>query len=188
SFSSYGRSWDGFARPDLLAPGRYMIAPTPSAGALAAQFPANLVAPGYLRLSGTSFAAPVVAGAAAQLLGRHPGWTPDQVKGALMQTTRPVAGDVPPAAAGAGEVDVAAAAAVADPINPNLALTRYVVSDDRGNPRFDGEAWSHAVQAARAGWGASAVGQAWGSGYWGSAWGSNAWGSAWGSVMWAADA
>ena len=33
---------------------------------------------------GTSFAAPIVAGAAATMLSRHPDWTPDQVKGALM--------------------------------------------------------------------------------------------------------
>jgi len=90
SFSAYGHGWDGFARPDLVAPGRYIVAPSPPAGALTAQYPSNVVAPGYLRLSGTSFASPVVAGAAAQLLARHPGWTPDDVKGALMQTAQQV--------------------------------------------------------------------------------------------------
>ena len=29
-FSSYGRSHDGFARPDVVAPGRYMVAPVPA--------------------------------------------------------------------------------------------------------------------------------------------------------------
>src|SRR5947209_5389280 len=48
SFSSYGRSWDGFARPDVVAPGRAMIAPSPAGGALTAKYPANVVAPGYL--------------------------------------------------------------------------------------------------------------------------------------------
>ena len=42
-----------------------------------------------MQLSGTSFAAPVVAGAAAMLLAQHPTWTPDQVKGALMVTATP---------------------------------------------------------------------------------------------------
>src|SRR5438874_7043302 len=90
-FSAFGRSWDGFARPDLVAPGRYMIAPSPAGGALTGEYPNNVVAPGYLRLSGTSFASPVVAGVAAQLLARHPMWTPDQVKGALVQTTQQIA-------------------------------------------------------------------------------------------------
>src|SRR5262249_12064726 len=99
-FSSYGRSWDGFARPDLVAPGRRITAPSPSAGALTGEYPDDVVEPGYLRLSGTSFAAPIAAGAAAQILARHPEWTPDQVKGALMQTTRPLAGGTPVQAAG----------------------------------------------------------------------------------------
>ena len=29
AFSGYGRSYDGFARPDIVAPGRYMVAPAP---------------------------------------------------------------------------------------------------------------------------------------------------------------
>src|SRR5205814_56486 len=45
SFSAYGRSWDGFARPDLVAPGRYMIAPSPAAGALTQEYPQDVVAP-----------------------------------------------------------------------------------------------------------------------------------------------
>ena len=43
----------------------------------------------------------------ALLLERHPEWTPNQVKAALRETARPLAGD--PRAVGRGALDVAAA-------------------------------------------------------------------------------
>jgi serine protease AprX len=93
SFSSSGTTQDGFAKPDLLAPGRHVASVLPAGTVLAGQAPAaNILAPGYASMSGTSFAAPQVAGAAAMLLQAHPTWTPNQVKWVLAQTARPVAG------------------------------------------------------------------------------------------------
>ena len=67
-----------------------------------------------IQLSGTSFAAPIVAGTAAQMLARHPDWTPDQVKGVLMRTARAVKRNPEPA--GVGEITASrAAAATYDP-------------------------------------------------------------------------
>jgi serine protease AprX len=93
SFSATGPTADGFAKPDLLAPGRRIVSLLPAATTLGRQAPAaNVVAPGLAFMSGTSFSAPQVAGAAAVLLEQHPGWTADQVKWVLTRTTRAVAG------------------------------------------------------------------------------------------------
>ena len=59
--------------------------------------------------TGTSAAAPFVAGTAALVLGRHPGWSPTQVKAALRRTARdlgPTGWDI---GFGAGLVDPVAA-------------------------------------------------------------------------------
>ena len=102
-WSAWGGTEDGFAKPELGAPGRYMIGPV-SNGTLKQERPDHVVSPDYMELSGTSFAAPVVAGAAAQLLALHPDWTPDQVKGALMLTAKQSAG-ITNWAIGVGEVN-----------------------------------------------------------------------------------
>src|SRR5205823_226998 len=85
-WSAYGYTPDGFAKPELGAPGRYMIEPLSKSATLYSEFASNIVKPGLLQLSGTSFSAPVVSGIAANILGAHPDWSPDQVKGALMLT------------------------------------------------------------------------------------------------------
>src|SRR5262249_59496685 len=112
-----------------------MVAPAPAAGTLAQTFPDRFVAPGYMWMSGTSFAAPVVSGLAAQILARHPGYSPDQVKGALMLTAKraPLAA---PLSLGVGEVD-AAAANVANAPNPNANLYDFVRNNANGAPGFD---------------------------------------------------
>ena len=45
---------------------------------------------GYMSLDGTSMSAPHVAGACALILQKHPEWTPEQVKSALMSTSKPL--------------------------------------------------------------------------------------------------
>jgi serine protease AprX len=186
-WSSYGYTYDGFGKPELAAPGRYMVGPTPATSTLALTRPASVTAPGYIELSGTSFAAPVVAGTAAYLLALHPEWTPDQVKGALMLTTRPTP-SAAPLSEGVGVVNAAAAAAVVAPPNPNAALEQFVTADPAGGqiPVFDSASWGSAARA-NASWGSASWGSAsWGSASWGSAsWGSLAWSAAsWGTASW----
>jgi serine protease AprX len=200
-WSAYGYTPDGFLKPELSAPGRYMIAGVPEGSALALKGGQNpkLVKHGFLQLSGTSFAAPIVSGAAAALIGAHPTWTPDQVKGALMLG----ASAVPKAtqwSAGVGELNLKTSLTLTtDPPNPNTALNAFLISDPRGGavPVFDRDSWLSAVSNAswtNASWlSASWTSAAWGSAAWGSAaWGSASWTSAswtsaaWGSASWSA--
>jgi subtilisin family serine protease len=140
-WSAWGTTPDGFMKPDLVAPGRYMVGAVTAGATLALERPERVVAPGYMQLSGTSFSAPAVAGAAAAVLAQHPTWTPGQVKGALMVTARrlPLATG---RSAGRGQLDTAAAVAVVTPPNPNLALERFIVqAADGSGPVFDAAAW-----------------------------------------------
>jgi len=78
-FSSGGpTSFALLMKPDVTAPGLSVLSSVPRREGLWALF------------SGTSMAAPHVAGAAALLRQRHPSWTVEQLKSALVQTGDPV--------------------------------------------------------------------------------------------------
>lgn len=143
-WSAYGHTLDGFVKPEISAPGRWMIGPVPTGATLPTTEPDRVVAPGYMWMSGTSLAAPIVSGAAAQVLARHPDWTPDQVKGALMATASPLP-SVSGFAGGVGQVNAAAAAALTSPPNPHGNLDAFVAPDSTGSPVFNGDSWQQAV-------------------------------------------
>jgi serine protease AprX len=93
SFSARGTTMDGFVKPDLLAPGRLVASVLKPGSYLDTQAPAaNRIAPGYATISGTSFAAPQVAGAGAIVFQMHPDWSPDQIKYTLIWRARSVQG------------------------------------------------------------------------------------------------
>jgi minor extracellular serine protease Vpr len=80
SFSAAGLTPFGHAlKPDLMGPGSQVLS------SVLPEFAGDE----FAILDGTSFSAPHIAGAAALLLQRHPSWTPQQVKSALMSTAGP---------------------------------------------------------------------------------------------------
>ncbi|MFJ3140420.1 S8 family serine peptidase [Streptomyces sp. NPDC086843] len=101
SFSSRGpRVGDNAVKPDLTAPGVNILATR-------SQF-APEGEGAYQTMSGTSMATPHVAGAAALLAAKHPDWTGEQLKNALVSTTSGTR-RYSPFEAGSGRLDIAAA-------------------------------------------------------------------------------
>jgi serine protease AprX len=183
-WSAWGYTPDGFLKPDVCAPGRVIDAAAPSNSSMYVNHPERVVDSGYMWMSGTSFAAPIVSGTAAYLMSEHPDWTPDQVKGALMVSAQP-GQDPSSTACGVGEVSTAAAD-VADPPNPNAALNPFVGTDSHGAPVFDAASWSSEASSNDAWDAASWSSASWSSASWSSAsWSSASWSSAsWSSASW----
>ena len=150
-FSARGTPF-GAAKPDLVAPGVSLVS-TAAPGSVAAASTAWLSADGrYMRGSGTSMSAAVVAGAAAAVLGVNSSLTPDGVKALLTSTT--YASDDPERrdGAGAGALDLGTAlkAAPTAPRQPGPA-TPPAVDGDWGPADEDAESWAAFAAAWEAG-------------------------------------
>jgi serine protease AprX len=111
TFSAYGITEDGFAKPDLVAPGHNIIGLLPKNDKLSMGkgHPKNQIDSTYFKMSGTSVSAPMVSGAIALLLQDEPELNPDQVKARLMATANKNWPGYNPTTAGAGYLDINAA-------------------------------------------------------------------------------
>ncbi|MCH8025751.1 MAG: S8 family serine peptidase [Chloroflexi bacterium] len=133
SWSSRGTTQDGFAKPELLAPGANIVAPVSDESYLAETYPQAIVQTkgdvAYFQMSGTSMSTGVVSGAAALMLEAHPEWTPGEVKDVLLETARSVKGK-----GGAVRVDDAVAfsevpESTDDELTPNYILLAALLAD-----------------------------------------------------------
>ena len=86
SSSSRGPSTPVFdIKPDVSAPGTNIMATVPAYGK---DYPDAAYTQAYDRKTGTSMAAPQIAGIAALLLSKNPDWTPYDIKVALSNTAK----------------------------------------------------------------------------------------------------
>jgi serine protease AprX len=172
SFSSRGPSYiDYAAKPDLLAPGHGTVsladplsafyttkAPSLLGGSLSTAFKP------YLALSGTSMAAPVVAGTVALMLQANPSLTPNGVKAILQYTAQEYRGyDALTEGAGflntVGAVRLAQFFATAQPGQPLPLQKMWSKKIIWGNHRLSGGILNPTANAYKIGttWGATAT-------------------------------
>jgi serine protease AprX len=136
SFSSRGLTQDGFAKPDIYAPGTHILSVLAPNSTFSTMCPACVVGGEYIRTSGTSMAAPMISGLVADLLQEHPSWTPDQVKGALTSRFAKARASVP-------EVNGVRLALIPEPPVANRGLQpNALIADASGNINYNLSSWS----------------------------------------------
>jgi serine protease AprX len=169
-FSSNATTLDGHFKPDIVAPGKNIIGALSASSWWRTDYADRVVNGNYFRISGTSTAAPMVAGAVALLLQDEPNLTPDQVKYRLTATANKTWPGYNATTAGAGYLDVSAAVNGTTTQSANTGTTASQLL------------WTGSTPV---NWGSVQ----WGSVQWGSVqWGSVQWGSVqWGSVQWGSD-
>ena len=152
SWSSRGTTQDGFTKPDVLAPGAHIVSTLAPGSAFASDCPTCIIGDEYFQASGTSMAAPIVAGIAADLIAAHPDWTPDMVKGAIVNTALPLSG-------GGSEVDAIKALwasgdelSADDNLSPNSLVDPSSDTIDNNQAGWSLASWSQAVAPQLASW------------------------------------
>jgi serine protease AprX len=155
SWSSQGVTQDGVAKPDVLAPGAHIVTTLAPGSDFATLCPTCVIGHAYFQVSGTSLAAPLVAGVAADLVAAHPDWTPDMVKGAIVNTAVPLPG-------GGGELNaIRAYWAYNQQLDANQGLTPNTLIDsstgsiDYTQASWSAASWSTATDPLAASWSAA---------------------------------
>ena len=186
---------------DLIAPGAHMQGLRVPGSYLDQNFPEGQLGSRYFRGSGTSESAAIVSGAAALILDKNPGASPNEVKKLLMTTAVDISGKAQ--AIGGGELQLAAT--LITPVLPSstqtwpasdgsgkLELSRgtdHLTIDDvqlTGEQDIFGQRFDSVAMAALEASGNSWSGGKWNGNSWsGSSWSGNSWsGNSWSGVKW----
>ena len=110
AFSSRGPTQDGFAKPDLIAPGVSVVSVRDPGSTIDQQHPDARVGDAYFKGTGTSQAAAMISGLVARLLQRTPSLSPDEVKWVL--TAGAFTGLLSQVGAGSGLADLGQSASL----------------------------------------------------------------------------
>jgi serine protease AprX len=108
-WSGRGPAPQGVQKPDLVAPGAHVVSLRAAGSRIDTENPDGRVGTRYFKGSGTSFSTAATAGAAAALISRREGLTPDKVKSLLTATAYDGAGLGSADDSGAGALDLNAA-------------------------------------------------------------------------------
>ena len=205
--ASFSASGNLTRTPDVVAPGVHIESLRDPGSEIDSAYGSIATVgspPRFFKGSGTSQAAAVVSGAAADLLSVHPSWTPDQVKYALTSSATHLSGQ-PATLQGNGEINVGRAVNTStlpllskQVFAPSTGLgslegsrgTLHVTSSGvtlGGEQDIFGNAFNSTAMAAAEADGASWAGGTWNGASWGGAsWAGTNWqGASWGGASWA---
>ncbi|WP_433730384.1 S8 family peptidase [Actinoplanes sp. CA-051413] len=125
AWSGRGPTWQGDAKPDLVAAGGHVVSLRSPGSVVDTGNPQARVGDGYFRGSGTSMAAAVTSGVIADTLAVQPKLRPDAIKNLLVSTAYPSAGLSRASGGGAGGLDAARVLAAAPRWNAGQAQQQY---------------------------------------------------------------
>ncbi|MEV6596287.1 S8 family serine peptidase [Actinoplanes sp. NPDC051346] len=215
-WSGRGPTWQGDAKPDLVAAGGHVVSLRSPGSIVDEGNPQARVGNGYFRGSGTSMAAAVTSGVIADALAVQPKLRPDTIKNLLVNTAYDSTGLSRQSGGGAGGLDAPAVLAAAANWHASKAQRQYdedtatvgrdakrwaafgkAVAD--GDKKAADQAWNKLSPASRD-WAARAWAQldpaarawaarAWAARAWaGEEWAARAWAArAWAARAWASD-
>ena len=130
-YSSRGPTWyDGFQKPDVVAPGSHLVSNISTVSSIYALYPGGVVTAAttgraFFRMSGTSMSAPVVTGVVALMLEASKAHgqvlSPNAIK-AMLQYTATQLANVDLLTQGAGEVNGFGAVTLAAAVDPTRVV------------------------------------------------------------------
>ena len=108
TWSGRGPTWQGDAKPDLVAPGGHVVSLRSPGSSVDTHYPSARVGTDYFRGSGTSMATAVTSGVVAAALAANPKLRPDTIKDLFVGTTYDSPGLSRADGGGSGGLDAAA--------------------------------------------------------------------------------